>query len=203
MKKKNVNINKMPPKPKLRFVCTDEPNLKQGIIRDKAGRCFKKGLRAGFAAGLQKGRRQGVQQGKVNEGIRQGVNLAPVNNVYVNFDQAPEPMDEPPAPEQPAPANIKVSSTMLKNVLGKERYKQFVNAKRARMAELGLKKTSKEVYRDFGIPELKILAEYLLEVVDGDNESVITLNNVIRDTKVQGNKGNLKRQIESVIAKLI
>lgn len=41
----------------LRFVCSDK-KLKQGEIKDKAGRCFKKGLRAGFAAGIQKGKKE-------------------------------------------------------------------------------------------------------------------------------------------------
>jgi hypothetical protein len=43
--------------PTLRFVCSDR-KLKQGEIKDKAGRCFKKGLRAGFAAGVQTGKKQ-------------------------------------------------------------------------------------------------------------------------------------------------
>lgn len=43
--------------PTISFVCSDK-KLKQGQIRDKAGRCFKKGLRAGFAAGVQTGKKQ-------------------------------------------------------------------------------------------------------------------------------------------------
>jgi hypothetical protein len=43
--------------PTLRFVCSDRP-MKQGEIKDKAGRCFKKGLRAGYVAGIQTGKKQ-------------------------------------------------------------------------------------------------------------------------------------------------
>lgn len=48
-------IINMPPKATLRFVCTDRTPLVQGEIRDRPGRCFSKGLKAGFAAGLRKG----------------------------------------------------------------------------------------------------------------------------------------------------
>jgi hypothetical protein len=51
---KKISFNKNMP---LRFVCSDRP-MKQGEIKDKAGRCFKKGLRAGFVAGLLKGNKQ-------------------------------------------------------------------------------------------------------------------------------------------------
>jgi hypothetical protein len=45
----------MPPKSKLKIVCTDKPKLRQGEIRNKnPADCFKKGIRVGFVAGLQK-----------------------------------------------------------------------------------------------------------------------------------------------------
>lgn len=40
----------MPPK----RICSDKP-LTGNNVRERAGVCFKKGLRAGFAAGIQKG----------------------------------------------------------------------------------------------------------------------------------------------------
>jgi len=53
----NIKISLIINMPTLRFVCSDRP-LKQGEIKDKAGRCFKKGLRAGYVAGIQTGKKQ-------------------------------------------------------------------------------------------------------------------------------------------------
>ena len=57
--------------PPLSFVCSDRTPLKQGEIRDKPGRCFKKGLKAGFVAGIQKGRERGIQVARINREIEQ------------------------------------------------------------------------------------------------------------------------------------
>ena len=67
----------MPPKTHLRFVCTDRTPLVQGEIRDRPGRCFTKGLKAGLVAGLKKG-----QEGQVPAG------------------QPPQPPPAPRAPQQ-------------------------------------------------------------------------------------------------------
>lgn len=54
----------MPPKPKLKFVCTDKKPLEQGEIRGRAGFCFKRGVKAGFIAGLRKAEKDAVKKKK-------------------------------------------------------------------------------------------------------------------------------------------
>lgn len=49
--------------PRIKFVCSDRPKLKQGEIRNKPGICFKNGIRAGFAAGIQKGQKVATELG--------------------------------------------------------------------------------------------------------------------------------------------
>ena len=45
----------MPPKSKLKIVCSDKPKLKQGEIRNRnPADCFRKGIRVGFVAGLNR-----------------------------------------------------------------------------------------------------------------------------------------------------
>lgn len=118
----SIIIN-MPPKAKIKFVCTDRTPLIQGEIRDRPGRCFEKGLKAGFAAGLRKGQ-AGQQpagqppqpppappaQGDIYDFIDQFVQgLIPYNPVQVNFQAPPAgpqvqvapPMQIPPAPVLP------------------------------------------------------------------------------------------------------
>jgi hypothetical protein len=67
-------------------VCTDRTPLVQGEVRDKPGRCFSKGLKAGFVAGLKKG-----QEGQVPVGQPP----APPAT-----QQIPPPPPAPPAPQQ-------------------------------------------------------------------------------------------------------
>ncbi len=62
--------------PPIRFVCTDK-KLKQGQIRDRAGNCFKKGLRAGFVAGLQRARKNQARIAPILQQIREVPALRP------------------------------------------------------------------------------------------------------------------------------
>jgi hypothetical protein len=66
----------------LRFVCSDRP-MKQGEIKDKAGRCFKKGLRAGFVAGLQKGKKQEKKKAPITEATAQAIVMSKFRSIPV------------------------------------------------------------------------------------------------------------------------
>jgi hypothetical protein len=68
--------------PTLRFVCSDRP-MKQGEIKDKAGRCFKKGLRAGYVAGIQKGKKQEKKKQPVVEAAASAVVMSKFKSIPV------------------------------------------------------------------------------------------------------------------------
>jgi hypothetical protein len=182
-------------------------------------RCFKRGLSAGFAAGVRKGQenlvpqqdarvsfeplpiRQIIQRQRINEQIRL---MIPQNQMVLQFDE-PEPPAEPPAeqppPEQPPPADVrmKINASVLKQVLGKDRYRDFINTNKQRAEQKGT--TPQESYPKFGIPDLKLLSEYLLEL-NPDEANTRTLNLVINDKKIQGNKGIIKTLMDSVIGSM-
>lgn len=93
--------------PPLSFVCSDRTPLKQGEIRDKPGRCFKKGLKAGFVAGIQKGRERGIQVARINREIEQG--LAPTEAIR------PRGVDVATTPIRPRAADVGISPIQLFN----------------------------------------------------------------------------------------
>lgn len=88
----------MPPKKAtIKFVCSDK-KLKQGEIKDSAGRCFKKGLRAGFVAGLQRARKNQARIAPVLQQIRQMPRLRPTRpNVQEMVPMVPQAQVERPS----------------------------------------------------------------------------------------------------------
>lgn len=77
----------MSKKVKLSFVCTDRTPLVQGEIRDKPGRCFKKGLKAGFAAGTERATKLAQQKATIAkpriEAAAQAINMSKYKSVRV------------------------------------------------------------------------------------------------------------------------
>jgi hypothetical protein len=203
-------------------ICSDKAPLNKREW--SVSRCFKKGLSAGFAAGVRKGQegllvpqqdvrvvfepppvQQIIQRQRVNQQIRNL--MIPQNNVVIQFDE-PEPpileppILEPPPVEPPPPENVrmKINAGVLKQILGKDRYRDFINTNRER-AEQQKASKPQEVFDKFGIPDLKLLAEYLLEL-NPDEANTRTLNLVINDPKIQGNKGIIKTLMDGVIGSM-
>jgi len=68
----------MPPK----RICSDKPNIGNNI-RERAGVCFKKGLRAGFAAGVQKGTKVGKRKQPQIEAAATAVTMSKFKSIPV------------------------------------------------------------------------------------------------------------------------
>lgn len=68
----------MPPK----RICSDKPNIGNNV-RERAGVCFKKGLRAGFAAGIQKGAKVGKRKQPQIEAAASAVVLSKFKSIPV------------------------------------------------------------------------------------------------------------------------
>lgn len=117
--------------PTIRFVCTDK-KLKQGQIRDKAGNCFKKGLRAGFVAGLQRARKNQIRIAPILRDIRQMPRLRPT--VPVGPIAPMNPFQPPPPPAQARPSLKELLKNRPRNPDGK-----FVNNPRDFLQSLNIR----------------------------------------------------------------
>ena len=202
-------------------ICSDKAPLNKREW--SVSKCFKRGLSAGFAAGVRKGQqglvpqqdalvvfepppiRQIIQRQRINEQIRNL--MIPQNDVVIQFDEPEPPILEPPAeqppreqpPPPPADVRMKINASVLKQILGKDKYRDFINTNRERAEQKGTK--PQESYDKFGIPDLKLLAEYLLEL-NPDEANTRTLNLIINDPKIQGNKNVIKTLVDGAIGSM-
>jgi hypothetical protein len=197
-------------------ICSDNAPLNKREW--SVSKCYKKGLSAGFRAGIIKGQQgivpqqdarvafepppvqQIIQRQRVNQQIRL---MIPQNQMVLQFDEPEQPpVEQPPPPEQPPPADLrmKINASVLKQVLGKDRYRDFINTNRER-AEQQKGSKPQEVYDKMGISDLKLLAEYVLEL-NPDEANTRTLNLVINNPNIQGNKGIIKTFMDSVIGSI-
>ena len=88
---------------------------------------------------------------------------------------------------------LKINSSILKKILGKNNYKIF--KKQIKIGET----VPQETYNKFGIVELKILARFILNNLDISIENQDKLISIIKDTKIQNNKSNIKNLLDNVI----
>lgn len=158
-------------------ICSDKAPLKDREW--SVTKCYKRGVKAGFVAGIKKAQKDAQAL------------------------MTPQPTPSPTLiPQQqfniPEPTQVKkkINASVLKNVLKKDLYKQF-------LTEIKQGGKPQETYDKYGIRELKILATIMINNLDLPMNARSNLNTIINDTRIQGNKKTIKDLMDSTINSLL
>jgi hypothetical protein len=203
-------------------ICSDKAPLNRREW--SVTKCYKRGVKAGFVAGLRKAEQRQAQaqpprlipqqdavvqfeRPDVLQLVRRGRNIAelqetfrtgliPAQPVQVVFEPPVEQMIEE---EQPA-VNLKINANVLKKVLSKELYKEFITSLRLYHENKPKPTKPQESYDKFGIKDYQILADFIgLNVPDLTDVNRRMLNDISTDRRVQGNQRLLKTMIDAVV----
>lgn len=119
-----------------------------------------------------------------------------------NIPRTPPPTPPPPPPPAPVePMNITAGT--LKELLGRDAYKEFRDELLVYRQEKGITSKPQESYNKLGIEDYRILAQKILSTVQNLSDvNTRMLNDIVNDRRIQGNKVLTKTMIDSVITNI-